>query len=153
MVTEHEPWRGPLLRLPGGTVLLAGSALLDVVRALETAQQVTRRDGFAPNSRWLALLAELRLAAAEALATAPRGSAAVPQIAQTALLSQDLIGTSEVAAMLGCNPRNVRDLRAREVLRSGRIVGGRLLFERSEVVAEARRREESARQPRGSAVA
>lgn len=129
-----ELWRGPLLRLPGGVVLLTGSALADVVRALQTAQHVTRRDGYAPNERWTALLADLRAALEEAGASARAGSAEVPQVAPLPASDvEELVGTAEVARMLGCGTRNVRDLHARGVLDSGRLLGGRLLFERVEV--------------------
>lgn len=122
-----------LVRLPGGVVLLTGAPLADVVRALEVAQVVSRSDGITPSGRWLALLRELRVALAEV--TARPGRAAVPQLAVPAWSFSDQIGTSEVADMLGCKPRNVRDLRERGVLESGQLVGGRLLFARSEVSA------------------
>ncbi len=141
-MTADEPWRGPLLRLGGGKVLLAGSALLDVVRALETAQYVTSRDGYGPNPRWRWLFTQLRAELADAERTAAAGSAALPQLDDASWSSQDLIDTQEAAVMLGCKPRNVRDLHGRGVLESGRVVGGRLLLERAEVLAEAHRRQE-----------
>ncbi|MCU1668048.1 MAG: DNA-binding protein [Blastococcus sp.] len=145
MVTPEipGPWRGSVLRLPGGQVLLGGSALLDVVRALQAAQRVTQRDGIAAPERWRGLLAQLLSAAADAPATAPPGSAAVPQPDHSSWLPGDLVDTKEAAEMLGCKPRNVRDLNARGALESGRLVGGRLLLERTEIEAELRRRAEA----------
>ncbi len=138
----QEPWRGPLLRLGGGRVLLAGSGLADVVRALETARSVSSRDGIAPHARWVWLLEQLRAELDQATWAARRGSAAVPRLEESAWSSRDLIDTLEVARMLGCKSRNVRDLRARGVL-EGRLVGGRLAFERAEVAAEVLRRREA----------
>lgn len=143
--SSEQPWSGPLLRLGNGQVLLGGSALLDVVRALSAAQQVARRDGISPNARWRWLQDQLLAEAASIPgATAPPGSAAVPQVADSAGLPQDLIDTKEAAQMLACKPRNVRDLHARGVLESGRLVAGRLLLERAEVAAEVHRRAEVA---------
>src|SRR4051794_27375488 len=71
------------------------------------------------------------------------GSAAVPWADGSSSLGQDLIDTQEAARMLGCKPRNVRDLRKRGVLRSGRLVGDRWLIERVEVLAEVHRRAEA----------
>lgn len=139
-----ETWTGPLLRLGNGQVLLGGSALLDVVRALAAAQQVTRRDGISPNQRWLWLQAELTAEAACIPATtAAPGSAAVPQSDGSSWSSQNLVDTKEAAQMLGCQPRNVRDLYSRGVLESGRRIAGRLLLERAEVEAEVHRRAEA----------
>jgi hypothetical protein len=150
-----ESWEAPLVRLGGGQVLLRGSALLDVLRALDAAQLVARRDGLPPPRQWVWLRAQV---AAECerippARTAPAGSADRMGSAPAAvfeIVDTDLIGTREVARMLGCQPRNVRDLHAREVLASGRLVGGRLLFERTEVEAEAQRRAED-RETRRSA--
>jgi len=138
-----EPWRGPLLRLGGGRVLLGGSALADVVRALETARAVSARDGIAPNRRWLWLLQQLRAELAVADASSPPGSAEVPQLADPSWSPQDdVIDTREAAQLLGCGERNVRDLRSRGVL-EGRLVAGRLVFDRAEVAAEVLRRREA----------
>lgn len=141
-----EAWTGPLLRLGHGQVLLGGSALLDVVRALAAAQQVTRRDGISPNQRWLWLQAELTAeAACIPPSTAAPGSAAVPQLDVSAWSSQDLVDTKEAAAMLGCQARNVRDLCSRGVFESGRQIAGRLLLQRVEIEAEVHRRAEARR--------
>lgn len=139
------PWPGTVLRLPGGQVLLAGSALLDVARALQGVQRAARSDGIEPPDRVRWLLAQVLAAAAESTTAAP-GSAALPQMEDLSpSLHEDLISSEEAASMLGCKPRNVRDLAVREVLRSGRKRAGRLLFERSEIEAEARRRAEAHR--------
>lgn len=141
-----QVWTGQLLNLGHGGVLLRGSALADVVRALEAAQRVTQRDGFGPDRRWLALHAAL----CEALMTdsnvppqAVEVRAEVPHAAPSPW-SEDAITTQEAATMLDCGARNVRDLHRRGVLDSGRLVAGRLLLSRAEVVAEAVRRRERA---------
>ncbi|WP_369053899.1 MerR family transcriptional regulator [Kineococcus terrestris] len=142
-----------LVRLAGGEVLLSGSAVLDVLRALLTAERVAAADGIAPSRAWRWLSEEFRQAAADVQArnaltaggTATRGSAEVPQLEQPSPLRQDLIETKEAARMLGCTPRNVRDLAQRGVLDSGRQVAGRLLLERTEVAALAQHRIESRR--------
>ncbi|WP_135161123.1 hypothetical protein [Blastococcus sp. CT_GayMR20] len=141
---ETTPWT--LLRLGNGQVLLRGSALVDVVRALVTAQQVTtRRDGIAPNQRWLWLQEQLTAEASAIPAASPPGNEEVPQIRQSASWSPQLINTEEAAAMLACTARNVRHLCQRGVLESGRTVGGRLLLDRLEVEAEVHRRAEARR--------
>jgi hypothetical protein len=134
---------GPVLRLGGGMVLLSGSALLEVVRALSTAQLVARRDGISPHAGWRWIHAELAAeAACITSTTAARGSAAVPHPGDPALSCTDLVDTKEAAQMLDCQPRNVRDLCSRGVLDTARMVGGRLLIERLEVEAEVTRRAE-----------
>jgi len=140
-VTGPAVWSGPVLRLGGGRVLLGGSALLDVVRALEAAQRVTARDGYHPNLQWRALLSLLRAELDEA--TARAGSEGVPQPAEVSAWSvePETVSTAQAAEILGCGPRNVRDLAARGVL-SGRLFGGRMTFDRDEIVAEQLRRSE-----------
>jgi hypothetical protein len=145
-----EPWEAPLVRLGGGQVLIRGSALLDLLRALDAALAVSRRvDHVYPNSRVLWLREELAAAAETIRAggTAPSGShpgmGSADEVCVGIVDATDLVDTKEAAAMLGCQPRNVRDLHARKVLESGRLVAGRLMFERVEIAAEVNRRAEA----------
>lgn len=145
MVTAPSPsprWTGSLLRLGGGQVLLAGPALSDVVRALETARHVTRNDGYGPNPHWTTLLEQLRAALDECAVTSPAGSGELPEFTERAVSPVEPITSAEAGRLLGCTARNVRDLAARGVLTSGRQVAGRLQFERSEIEGERLRRQE-----------
>ena len=156
LLSLSEPWRGAVLVLPGGQVLLGGSALADVVRALEAAQHVTRRDGYDPHQAWLELLEQFRAAQRHGQGAAVGGSAELPPTGSLSWSAQDVVDTREAALMLGCGARNVRHLRARGVLESGRLgssrrASRRLLFDRSEVAAEALRRQEMALATRNGA--
>lgn len=135
-------WRAPLLRLGGGRALLGGSALLDVVLALETTQHVTGRDGYGPHLRWRFLLEQLRAEAASIHPASVEGSPELPPIHSLAGLRRDEIDSAEAARMLGCTARNVRDLHARGALPPGRMVSRRLLLDRRAVAAEVLRRRE-----------
>lgn len=138
-MTGPAVWSGPVLRLGGGRVLLGGSALLDVVRALEAAQRITARDGYRPSPQWRELLSLLRAELGES--TSRVGSAEVPQLAEVSAWSQETVSTAQAAELLGCGARNVRDLAARGVL-TRRLLGGRMRFDRDEIVAEQLRRSE-----------
>jgi hypothetical protein len=152
-----EPWRAPVVRLGGGQVVVRGSALVEVLRALDTATRVARGHGIAPPPTWMHLRAELA-AEAECIRagrTAASGSdpaAGSAAGASVAIVQHvELVTTAEAAAMLSCQVRNVRDLHTRGVLDSGRKVGGRLMFDRLEIEAEAHRRAEAARDVKESA--
>jgi hypothetical protein len=147
-VTVIEPFRGPLIRTGSGHVLLGGSALADVVRALKAAQHVTRGDGFGPNPRWLWLLEQLEAELAASGNASSPGIEELPPIAARSLSDEQPITTREAAELLGCTARNVRGLSSRGVLESGRVVAGRMIFDRTEVVAEVLRRAECQRRDR-----
>jgi excisionase family DNA binding protein len=115
-----------------------------VIRAFDTAQRVARGDGIAPNGEWLWLRGQLAAEAASApLPTAAHNAAALPRIAESASSSADLIDTREAARLLGCRPRNVRDLCHRGALESSTKHGGHWRVDRLEVEALVCRRAEA----------
>lgn len=83
------------------------------------------------------------LALAGLVGAAVPGSEGLPAPASAASCASDDVDTKEAAVILGCKVRNVRDLKDRGVLQTGRIIGGRLLFLRTELLAEAARRQEA----------
>lgn len=133
------PWAGSTLVLGDGCLLLGGAAVHDVAHALRLAARFARRDGIALPGRWRTLAAAVEAAAAQAMP----GTAVVPRTASTAPSSVDEIGSTEAAELLGCGRRNVRSLAERGVLTSGRVVAGRLVLDRAEVLALVAHREQN----------
>ncbi len=117
--------------LSGGEVLLGAEGVRLVRTALVALQRSLARDGIGMPTASRLLLAVLDQSAA----TAGLGSAAVPLVADPApSVLLDPVSVREVAEMLHCQPRNVRDLCARGAFPSARRLDGRWLVERSDVL-------------------
>ena len=124
------------MRLGGGNVLLSSrQALLDVLRALQSVREATRRDGWPFPSRVQELV---ELLAAELEEISPAGKAEVPPLAVVPVsrLMTDPMTSAEAGAALGVTPRQARNLPALQ----GRLVNGRWVCERTKVEDELRRR-------------
>ncbi len=127
---------GPLLLVH----LLGADGVRHVHRCVEVAvDQAWRRDGVRPPRSLDG--ARALLAAAAGL---PAGEAAENRRAEVPLRpdlaasgSTEWIGTTEVARMLGCTGRNVRDLCERGALATARRRGGRWAVDRLEVAERA----------------
>lgn len=126
--------------LNGGELLLHPSGVRVVRAAMGALQRALDRDGIGLPSDGRSLLDLLDQAPATAapvsVRTAGSGSPAVrsgPEPAPSALL--DPVTASEVARMLDCEPRNARDLCKRGAFPSARLVAGRWLLERADVLA------------------
>jgi hypothetical protein len=124
--------------LAGGWLLVAPVDAPAVARALRLARRVGERDGIAPPTSLLTLMAAVEAAERAAL-TAANGSAAVPREPDLPQSPPDGLSTLEAAVAIGCKPRNVRDLARRAVL-SARRHGRAWVLDPGEVAAYARRR-------------
>jgi excisionase family DNA binding protein len=133
-------WQGAALQLPGGTVLLGPRAVRVAAVLLRRGVEVTSRcDGITPPP-WLTEVVRVVESAAAEVRTTERGSPAVPRIGGPSVcVSTDDLDAAEVATLLGCQSRNVRDLATRGAL-PARKIGGRWLFARGVVETYTRHR-------------
>ncbi len=122
----------PVQRL-GVAVLLQGPAVVDAAYLVGVAvTALSRRDGIQPIARWLALHRALTSAMSDA------GRADIPESSdEPQLAPEQLISTTEVAAMLQITERQARRLAADLCARRA---GRALVFDRGAVQAEAARR-------------
>lgn len=118
-----------------------GSILLQ--RALQEAEKIARRDGI-PLSPEVQLLKVVLLGAAQKAVTTANGRSALPLLREVQSFKRppgrvavDPIGTVEAADLLGCQPRNVRDLCRRGVFVSAAQLGRSWTIERAEIELRA----------------
>ena len=141
--TDRGPVIGTLLD-PGGLAMLHGADLQILARSLRLfASSLASRDGAVP-ANVLVLLSTIERAVASAATSARLPSPAVlgtvgsPGLGDSATIH--LMEIAEVAQVLQCGARNVRDLVARGAL-PGEKRGGRWTFARLDVaeLLESRR--------------
>ena len=124
----------PVERL-GDAILFRGPAVRDLAYLLPRAVvDAARRDGITPPRRWRQILETVQ-ETARAMSACPATdvrSDADPPLSMT---------TREVAELLGIDERSVRRLGSKV---GGRKVRNEWIFDRSDVEAEARRRQEAA---------
>lgn len=113
-----------VLHLPAGGVVLDAADATDLARAVLAAQEMASRRGAYFKPRILVLAAEL---------TSLAGDPEVARVEDDEHVEYEQIDADTAAHLLGCSPRNVRDLAAR-----GRIPAvkraGRWCFNRDDIL-------------------
>ena len=145
-----EPVVPVVIVLAGGEVLLRGSAVAAVLTALRAAVRMNRIDGSAPSGALRAVEGAftqakarqvvLRHLAPELVGTST-GAAEYPDgagLAESDL--EDPMTVQEAAVMTNTSERNVRALCARQTLVTARLVGGRWVMDRADVLGYIERK-------------
>jgi hypothetical protein len=126
-----------LVRVVTGTHAEIGpEAARALLRAMELAERVFRRNGSAPPAEWKAIAAELvKVAFADGMRPMP--ILASPPV-ESARSFDDPITPTQASYILRITARGVRDLCARGTLETAqRRPGGRWVIERAEVLRRA----------------
>jgi Helix-turn-helix domain len=133
MARMTEPVVPMVMVLAGGELLLRGSAVHEVARALRLAVRLAARDGIGVSRS----VRELEAAATLALARA-RSAVGTPEYRERADLAEsdpeDLIDTGQAARLMDTSTRNIRALCQRRTLSTARRVGGKWVVDRADVL-------------------
>lgn len=112
-----------VIYLPAGGVVISMKDAADIAQTLLAAQDLAGRHGASLKSSVLLLAAELSSA---------QGTTEPPHHAIEHTVDYEQIDADTTAQLLGCSPRNVRDLAARGRL-PGIKRGGRWFFNRDDI--------------------
>lgn len=112
-----------IARIPAGAIVLPVDAARSLSRAVFSSADFAARHGARIDPTVLQLAAEISSAT---------GETARPPLLLDEAIQHELIDANTAAKMLGCSPRNVRDLASRDRI-PGNKVAGRWQFTRDDI--------------------